>query len=180
MVYTPAASDVSPSKVTQLKPSSEIGATISLTYGGSKLAAITDGTSNCVLMYEDSGRNPNMYFDGVLDPVPPGSFRQGTGPNSYLDPVDGKGRRHWRWGEPDCTSGASGPINNVKSPPGGPSWCPWNYHDCGPNNEAFSFHSGGCNMVFVDGHVQFVQETVDVKILWAIYTRDNGEAVTLP
>jgi prepilin-type processing-associated H-X9-DG protein/prepilin-type N-terminal cleavage/methylation domain-containing protein len=178
-VYSAAASDVSPSKTLQLKPSSVIGSKISLSAGGAKLTSIIDGTSNSVLAYEDVGRNPNMYFDGSLAAVPPGSFRQGTGPNSYLDPVDGKGRRHWRWGEPDGTSGASGPINNVKTPFGGPAWCPWNYHDCGPNNEAFSFHSGGCNMVFADGHVVFVQETIDVKTLWSLYTRDQGEPVSL-
>ena len=77
-------------------------------------------------------------------------------------------------------SGASGPINNVKSPRGGPDWCPWNYHDCGPNNEAFSFHTGGCNMVFGDGHVAFMNKNTDIVVLWSLYTRDRGETASPP
>lgn len=178
--YTTTDPTVSARKTVQLKPSSAIGASIDLHAGGARLGDTTDGTSNCVILYEDVGRNPHMWFNGTLAAVPPGSFRQGTGPNSYLDPVDGKGRRHWRWGEPDSASGASGPVNNVKTPGGGPDWCPWNYHDCGPNNEAFSFHPGGVNMVFGDGHVQFVGDATAVLVLWSLYTRNGGEVVTLP
>jgi prepilin-type N-terminal cleavage/methylation domain-containing protein/prepilin-type processing-associated H-X9-DG protein len=179
-IYSPGDGTVSPKKVLQLKPSSVIGSTIDLFFGGAKLTDCIDGTSNSVMLYEDVGRNPNMYFAGSLAPVPPGSFRQGVGPNSYLDPVDGRGRRHWRWGEPDGTSGASGPINNVSQPFGGPDWCPWKYHDCGPNNEAFSFHIGGANMAFGDGHVAFMRSNIDLLVLWSLYTRDNGEAVSPP
>ncbi len=180
-LYTPTSPDVSAKKCLQLKPSSVIGNIIDIRSGGPLIAQTTDGTSTSVMIYEDVGRNPNMYNDGtMLDPVPPGAFRQGVGPNSYLDPVDGKGRRHWRWGEPDSASGASGPINNVKQPVGGPSWCPWTYHDCGPNNEAFSWHIGGCNMAFGDGHVQFISEKVDIITLWSLYTRSHGETVAIP
>lgn len=181
MNYSAAASDVSPKKTVQLKPSSVIGNLIDIHWGGARMADATDGTSNCVMLYEDVGRNPNMWHDGNgLGVAPAGVFRQGTGPNSYLDPIDGRGRRHWRWGEPDTASGASGPINNVKFPNGGPAWCPWNYHDCGPNNEAFSFHTGGCNMVFGDGHVQFVSDKTAVLVLWSLYTRSGGEVNELP
>src|SRR6185436_15941833 len=113
-------------KVYQLKTSAEIASLggIDLNYASAKIADCTDGTSNSILMYEDVGRNEKMWGD-----VP------GFAPNSYLDPVDNLGRRHWRWGEPDNSSGCSKVMNNNKSPIGGPSSCPWNYHDCGPNNE---------------------------------------------
>lgn len=144
-LYTSSDPTVPNSKKLQLKPSSAIGSSIDHHANAAQFRDTTDGLSNSVLMYEDVGRNPNMHFTGSLTAVPAGSFRSGSGPNSYLDPVDGAGRRHWRWGEPDSTSGASGPINNAKNPKGGPSWCDWNSHDCGPNNEAFSFHSGGAH-----------------------------------
>lgn len=179
-LYSSSDPTVSPKKCLQLKPSAVIGTTIDIFRGGPKISATTDGLSNSVMMYEDVGRNPNMYFNGTLAPVPAGAFRQGTGANSYLDPVDNAGRRHWRWGEPDSASGASGPINNVQTPNGGPDWCVWNYHDCGPNNEAFSFHTGGCNMVFGDGHVAFISSSTPVLTLWQMYTRDGGETVTIP
>jgi prepilin-type N-terminal cleavage/methylation domain-containing protein/prepilin-type processing-associated H-X9-DG protein len=177
-LYTTSDPTVSPKKCLQLKPSADIGNTIDPFWGGAKLSATSDGLSNSVMLYEDVGRNPNMYFNGTLAQVPPGSFRQGVGPNSYLDPIDGAGRRHWRWGEPDSASGASGPINNVKTPTGGPDWCPWNYHDCGPNNEAFSFHTGGCNMAFGDGHVVFMRDNIAILTLLQLYTRSGGEAVS--
>jgi prepilin-type processing-associated H-X9-DG protein len=182
-LYVPADPTVSAKKSLQLKPSSVIGDTIDLRFGGARFADTIDGLSNSVLMYEDVGRNPNMYYDDAvtpLTPVPAGSIRQGTGPNSYLDPVDNKGRRHWRWGEPDGTSGASGPINNAKTPFGGPTWCDWNYHDCGPNNEAFSFHPGGTHMLFGDGRVVFMAENMNLATLWQLYTRGRREAVEIP
>jgi prepilin-type N-terminal cleavage/methylation domain-containing protein/prepilin-type processing-associated H-X9-DG protein len=169
--------EISPKKTLQLLPSSMLTNQINVyTQGAPKISACTDGLSNSVMMYEDAGRNPNMYNTGTsLAPVPPGSFRQGVGPNAYLDPVDLAPRRMWRWGEPDSASGASGPLNNVKNPNGGPAWCPWTQHDCGPNNEAFSFHTGGANMSFGDGHVQFISDSTAVLTLWELYTRSNGE-----
>jgi prepilin-type processing-associated H-X9-DG protein len=174
-MYTINDPTVSPKKNLQLKPSSVIGATIDI-YHGAKIGDTTDGTSNTVMLYEDAGRNPNMYNTGTnLAAVPAGSFRQGTGPNNYLDPVDGGPRRNWRWGEPDSASGASGPLDNVSSPFGGPAWCPWTYHDCGPNNEGFSFHFGGANMAFGDGHVVFLSKNIAILTLWELYTRDRGD-----
>jgi prepilin-type processing-associated H-X9-DG protein/prepilin-type N-terminal cleavage/methylation domain-containing protein len=176
---------VSPKKTVQLLPSSMLIGKIDI-YRGAKLNDTTDGLSTSVMLYEDSGRNPSMYNDGkapnvtvtppgVNPTIPPGSFRQGIGPNNYLDPIDLGARRNWRWAEPDSASGASGPLNNVSEPRNGPDWCPWNYHDCGPNNEGFSFHPGGANMAFGDGHVQFIQKDVAVLTLWELYTNNRGD-----
>jgi prepilin-type N-terminal cleavage/methylation domain-containing protein/prepilin-type processing-associated H-X9-DG protein len=152
----------------QLKESSVIGSFINIYQGAAKIAAIRDGTSNATLFYEDVGRNENM------DGNPAGT---GASPNNYLDPVDGRGRRHWRWAEGDSTSGASKVMNNNKSPSGGPPACPWNYHDCGPNNEWFSFHPGGAHALFADGSVHFINEGVSLRIVYALGTRANNETV---
>jgi prepilin-type processing-associated H-X9-DG protein len=68
----------------------------------------------------------------------------------------------------DRANGVSGPhqstastqakINNNNTTLGGPSTCSWSLNNCGPNDEPFSFHSGGCNAVFGDGHVQFLAD----------------------
>jgi prepilin-type N-terminal cleavage/methylation domain-containing protein/prepilin-type processing-associated H-X9-DG protein len=178
MNYVPADPSISGKKTVQLLPSAQLQ-TLGFDFlggGASKISDVTDGLSNTVMIYEDVGRNPNMYNLGTtLAQVPAGSFRQGVGPNAYLDPIDQFPRRNWRWGEPDNASGASGPPNNVKTPFGGPDWCPWNYHDCGPNNEAFSFHTGGINMLFGDGHVVFMSDGMAVLVYWQLYTRSNGE-----
>jgi prepilin-type N-terminal cleavage/methylation domain-containing protein/prepilin-type processing-associated H-X9-DG protein len=169
--YTPdpSATDVSSSKTYQLKTSSEIAALggIDIHFGGPTIASISDGTSNSILIYEDVGRNENMY-----GPI------SGFSANSYLDPVDNKGRRHWRWAEPDNSSGCSKVMNNNNNPVGGPSTCPWNYHDCGPNNEWFSFHTGGANAVLADGSVRFFRDGMSLKTVYSLGTRAGGEVLS--
>lgn len=39
--------------------------------------------------------------------------------------------------------------------------CPWTIQNCGANDEAFSFHNGGTNSVFVDGSVRFLSSSLD-------------------
>jgi prepilin-type N-terminal cleavage/methylation domain-containing protein/prepilin-type processing-associated H-X9-DG protein len=153
--YSAGGGNVGPSKTFQLKESAAIGSKIDLHYGGASLASTTDGTSNSILIYEDTGRNESM--DG-----------SGGSPNNYLDPVDGQGRRHWRWAEPDSTSGCSKVINNKDKPV--------TAHDNGPNNEWYSFHPGGAHAAFADGHVRYVSESTSLAIIFAAGTRNGGEA----
>jgi len=164
--YSGADASVSSSKTFQLKTSSELAALGGLDpfVGGAKISQVTDGTSNSILMYEDVGRNEMM--DGSGGP-----------PNNYLDPIDNKGRRHWRWAEPDNASGASKTINNNNNPKDGPPTCPWTAHDCGPNNEMFSFHPGGANALFGDGSVRFLSELTSLRMVYALSTREGGEVL---
>jgi prepilin-type N-terminal cleavage/methylation domain-containing protein/prepilin-type processing-associated H-X9-DG protein len=46
------------------------------------------------------------------------------------------------------------------------------------NNELWSDHRGGVNTTFCDGSVHFLSETIDRKILYALCTRDQGEAIS--
>jgi prepilin-type processing-associated H-X9-DG protein len=43
---------------------------------------------------------------------------------------------------------------------------------------ASSHHPGGINVLFADGSVRFVKDTVSVQVWWALGTRDGGEAVS--
>jgi prepilin-type N-terminal cleavage/methylation domain-containing protein len=74
-------------------------AEVALVTGGSRLAEVTDGTSNTIFVAEDNGRDERMWANHV-----------------YLDPFDGEKRRLWRWAEPDNAMGISKLINNSKSP----------------------------------------------------------------
>jgi len=40
-----------------------------------------------------------------------------------------------------------------------------------------SQHPGGCNILFGDGHVQFIKSSIDIKIWWAIGTKADGEVI---
>jgi prepilin-type N-terminal cleavage/methylation domain-containing protein/prepilin-type processing-associated H-X9-DG protein len=179
-MYTPASGQfiADPGKCYQLKQSGDtslgqpFGTIINIFNGAARISDTIngDGSSNSILIYEDAGRNERMNGD-------PGTSGQPN--NNYLDPVDYMGRRHWRWGEPDNTSGCSKVMNNNKWPINGPPTAPWNYHDNGPNNEWFSFHPGGANAVFLDGHVSFIGETIPLRMVYALGTRMGGETILL-
>ncbi len=136
-------------------------------YGLPKMSEILDGTSNSIMFYEDCGLNERML-------AIPGT----TG--SYPDPLSGVASRHWRWANPDVASGLSKNLNNNKAAtystadPNGDG-CTWIIHDCGPNSEAFSFHGNGAHMVFADGHVVFVRDSISFAVLRAMATRDQGK-----
>jgi prepilin-type N-terminal cleavage/methylation domain-containing protein/prepilin-type processing-associated H-X9-DG protein len=130
-----------------------------LRWEGSKISQITDGTSNTMALGECVGRNDNM--DSLYD-----------------DPVvTGTKRSHWRWAEPDNAFGVSYTPNFHRSPWGGPPSCPWVDMNCGPNDELFSFHSGGCHAMFSDGHVRFLSDSIDFRVLRAAVSADQGEIV---
>ena len=133
-----------------------------LVKGGSRLADITDGTSNTVLFGEDIGRDDRMQPNHV-----------------YLDPFDGQKRRFWRWAEADSAFGVSKKINNNASPQGGPAICPWTVNNCGPFDEIFSQHPGGAHVSLADGSVQFLSESLVPATLRALVTRSGSETVQI-
>lgn len=45
------------------------------------------------------------------------------------------------------------------------------------DNEPYSFHAGGANFLFADGHVGFIRETIPLATLAALCTRSAGEVV---
>lgn len=129
-----------------------------LIIGKQSVVSITDGTSNTIAIAEDVGRNETMTME-------------------YADPLGGM-RQLYRWAEPDCAIGISKGINNSRSPFGGPASCPWSANNCGPNEEIFSFHQGGAHVVFCDGHVAFLKESIDPRTLRKLVTRAGGEPVS--
>jgi prepilin-type N-terminal cleavage/methylation domain-containing protein/prepilin-type processing-associated H-X9-DG protein len=131
-----------------------------LVNGGSRIAEITDGTSNTIIVGEDNGRDERMQPNHV-----------------YIDPIDGQKRRIWRWAEPDCAYGISKVINNNRTPRGGSASCTWDMNNCGPFEEIFSFHPGGANVLMGDGSCRFLNENLGAAPLRALITRDGGEAV---
>jgi prepilin-type N-terminal cleavage/methylation domain-containing protein len=114
--------------------------------GGARLADCTDGTSNTIALIEDVGK------DGTAN----GGF-------SVKYPT----RRQYAWADPNIGNGISGPpagtvrpINNNNTPRNGPSTCLWSTNNCGPNDEPFSFHTGGVMAVFGDGSVRFLRDSI--------------------
>ncbi len=129
-----------------------------------RIASITDGTSNTIMLGEDAGR-PVGYnharqiysqfgfpVDGVLNPV---SYGGGA------------------WADPYSFAHLCGSTADGLRCLGG--ICMIN---CSSNNELYSFHPGGVNVGFVDGSVHFLKESMDPRIIVSLITRAGGEIVT--
>jgi prepilin-type N-terminal cleavage/methylation domain-containing protein/prepilin-type processing-associated H-X9-DG protein len=169
-VYT----DIDPNTGMRNKPTRANGALCLPSYPdgtkGFAITGITDGTSSTIAIAEDVGRREDYVA-------------------AYKDPYDGAGRRFWRWAEPDSGFGVSGfqgggydsgtAINNTSSPLGGSSatclWAPQN--NCGNNDEIFSFHTGGAQAVFVDGHVELLRSSIDRRVVRMLVTSTGGEVI---
>ncbi len=156
-----------------------------LTCDGGSFGRVTDGTSNTVLCVEDASRaHPSVGTFGSqsarLSPTPTSRALVETAPF----PIGN--RRVHAWADPDaCTNGFSGPsnslgsrvakINNNKTPIGGPADCRWSVNNCGPNDEPFSFHTGGVNIVMGDGSVRFTSDGIDPLVFkWLVGASDGN------
>lgn len=67
---------------------------------------------------------------------------------------------------------------------GGKSWAPSGLGDCNVNcsnhQGVYAFHTGGANVLFLDGRVAFLSEDTEAEILFAYVTRSRGEMVEVP
>ena len=125
---------------------------------------ISDGTSNTIAIAEDVGRNERM------DSLYPDPVLVAAGANPSM-------RKHWRWAEADNAFGVSYTPNYHKAVSTADCSSPFKPMNCGANDEMFSFHSGGSNVVFADGHVTFLRESVTPQVLRALISRAGGETV---
>jgi prepilin-type N-terminal cleavage/methylation domain-containing protein/prepilin-type processing-associated H-X9-DG protein len=154
--------------------------------GKTRIAEITDGTSNTIAIGEDAGRDPRYlspytegYYDGSATPRP--ILGLGPAPAGNLNIA----RRYWRWAEPDTSFGVSGAPNNkfrpmyeVTSWTNPPSAGVTFGNNAGANDELFSYHPGGVNVLFGDGSVRFLKDTVNVVTLRGLVTLKGGEVLS--
>jgi prepilin-type processing-associated H-X9-DG protein len=52
--------------------------------------------------------------------------------------------------------------------------------NCGPNDEIFSFHGDGSNIVFMDGHVSFLDQNIDPVVMRRLVSAYEGVALFDP
>ena len=148
--------------------------------GGTRVAEVIDGLSKTIAYAEDTGRNEFMW-GAYGDPAGaaaivgsmPATDTGNTGAGGISEPF---ARAFWRWIEPDngfglngapnsnqTVTGAQRALNNNSYPFGGTAaTCLWqSATHCGPNDEIYSFHGIGANVVFMDGHVQFLAQDMN-------------------
>jgi prepilin-type N-terminal cleavage/methylation domain-containing protein/prepilin-type processing-associated H-X9-DG protein len=134
--------------------------------GTMRLASITDGTSN-TLMISECGSKPIGYngfrqiyksevdgllVDGIIEPV-------SSGGGAWADNFTYS-----------SLAGAQGRQNGIRG-----GTCMVN---CTSNNEIYSFHPGGANALFVDGSVHFIKDVASVPLIAALVTRAGGEIIS--
>ena len=162
---------------------------------GNRIAEITDGTSNTVAIFEDAGRLANTggsrsVLSQTIGGAPGMDFSQLFQANSSAQATDMATATPGtnRWADPDNGSGVSGIpygpanssqiINNTKTPVGGSAaTCFWTQNNCGPNDEPFSYHVGGCHAAMADGSVRFISENIAWQIVRGLCTGSGGEII---
>jgi prepilin-type N-terminal cleavage/methylation domain-containing protein/prepilin-type processing-associated H-X9-DG protein len=115
-----------------------------------RIADITDGTANTILLAESAGR-PTLWRSGR--PVPGVYAKNAAWVGGTL--IFGQG---------------STPDGATKLGP-----CAIN---CTNDHEVYSFHPGGANAVFADGSVRFLKASLDMRVFARLATRAGGEVVT--
>ena len=133
--------------------------------GKTAIAEITDGTSNTAMILECAGRDES-YVSQFLDGYTP---VRGQG-------VQAGPHRYWRWADPGNAFGTSGGPNNKGIPSHEAS--PWPAttvtagNQAGANEEPYSFHKGGINVLLGDGTVRIVK--VGAADEWRSATMHDG------
>jgi len=127
-----------------------------------RVAEIADGLSNTLALVEDAGR-PDHWVRGPLR-GPATSFPGGGNAAVTNGRVTGAA-----WADPANDVPIHGFTFDGLSAPG---LCPMN---CTNNNEAFSFHTSGSNVLFADGSVRFVRDSIDIRSFVKLVTCQGGE-----
>jgi prepilin-type processing-associated H-X9-DG protein len=124
-----------------------------------RFADIFDGTSQTIMIVECSAR-PMVYRDGRQRPDI--SNDQGIG-----------------WADSEGPFSLDGSNLNGSLEGGGPAFgciSPMNRKN---DNEPFSFHRGGCQNLFADGHVDFLVDSIQLTTYAKLCTKAGGEHVDL-
>lgn len=124
----------------------------SVPYVKNRVADITDGTSNTILIVEMAG-GPNLYV----------ANRRNTGTMSN-HPLG--------WADFGNVMDVEGSTYDglTKNGP-----CAIN---CTNQKNVYSFHTGGANVGFADGSVRFIREGINMRTVGALVSRAGGEVVS--
>ena len=156
-----------------------------LASGCTPMSAITDGTSNTIAIGEDAGRNHQYMSPYTNDYI--------TNTKSFVNPLlagPTAPRPFCRWVEADGAFGVSGQPNNKYRPDRADTYYadPTTTTDprgnliagnnAGANDELFSLHAGGVNVVMGDGSVRFLKDTINLATLRGLVSRSGGEVIS--
>ncbi len=134
---------------------------------GVKIAEVIDGTSNTILVGENTAPGSQMWAMGraagrFCDGCAGGSPARAMGP-AWTD---------WTWSTGTDISGRSpGSIHNVSESDGG---CAIN---CENYRNYYSFHVGGAHFLLADGTVRFISQNINLETLVRLVLFNDGQTV---
>jgi prepilin-type N-terminal cleavage/methylation domain-containing protein/prepilin-type processing-associated H-X9-DG protein len=128
-----------------------------------RIASITDGTSNTVMVAEGASRPVGYNHARSI------YIQNGSPVDGVINPVNGGGGA---WADPFSYAHLDGASSDGIR---GNGICLIN---CTSNNEIYAFHPGGANMLFADGSVHFFKESMDPRTVVYMITRAGGEVVS--
>ena len=127
-----------------------------------RIASVTDGTSNTIMVSEDAGR-PQFWLNGRLIPdgTPTASLGIGEG-GTTIYTTEGSG---WGWADYNSEFYTDGDGSRQHT-----NWS--------SNNEVYSFHSGGANHLLADGSVHFFKASTAPSIFVWLISPAGGEVIS--
>lgn len=124
-----------------------------------KMVAVMDGTSSTIMVVECAARP--LVFRGR-------SANTSLSNDQGIGWADSEGPFSFDGARPDGSSEGCTPANGCTA-----------VMNAKNDNEPYSFHTGGGNFLFADGHVQFLRDSVPFATFAALCTMNAGEVVSL-
>jgi prepilin-type N-terminal cleavage/methylation domain-containing protein/prepilin-type processing-associated H-X9-DG protein len=125
-------------------------------------AFCTDGLSNTLLLVEGAGKTERWVL-GYRLPQP--------GPAGVVEQEPGE----WNWAHASGGFGLEGTIPGDPFVDGGGQ--PGSVAINGVNSETYAFHPGGANVLFADGSVQFLKQSIPIRVYARMVTANAGEVI---
>ena len=132
-------------------------------------SAFSDGLSNTLHLTESAGR-PHVYRNGKLIATANGNNRVNGGgwcrPATELNVLRGSDATGTTFPGPSAINVTNGEVIGSYPHP---------YYNVDGSGQIYGFHSGGVNALFCDGSVRFVRQSITIRALAAMVTRNAGE-----
>ena len=120
-----------------------------------RVAEISDGLSNTFFMVEDAGK-PDLFRVGKRVS---GTAAQDTIWSNFQNNIGLSGASSLTGEFTTSTTDGKCAVN------------------CTNDSEIYAFHSGGANIVMMDGSVRFLKSSTDITVVAALLTKEGGETV---
>ncbi len=161
------------------------------------IAACTDGTANTIAFGEAVTGPPQSIWTPAISMTNVtgiaatshqlSAFTNSSGIMTAMQACDqaynGRKATLMNWRGQTWAKGSQGhTLYNAVVPPGFKQH-PWN--SCSDNNighsmfdNSNSFHPGGTNVLFADGSVHFLKESINIQAYWSLATKAGGEVIS--